>query len=403
MDKNSKYFQNVTNKILFILPHQILFTLSKNTLPKPSCPKCDNDLNYKEKYGQWFCDKCQKFLKKNHDKDSIFCPKCNFKNNEKDKFCYYCGTELKVICPKCMAEYKPGVKFCNRCRYRFFEQEEKKSQPSEKIPPPTPIPVATPVIDTDKISNDYKKSSSNIMSDDEKKSFKNKIAVFIIIITFFLAIFGYQAIILKNEATEEFRKEEETIMRKEAFYIVANQEENYYYDYTQQVEVYEKMTDYYAKRCTDIAIVLYMLNITENQRYQSSYYNDYWDEFTNYDEATRMMKINFYMLLGPVLNKTYSHPTVDQNYEEAKNDFVKFQRDNDEIIVDMEEEANEHLDKGLELNNEANNFGTGVIILAFGALISRLSKNFKRRKIAYGFFIISFIIFISGLLIVMSG
>ena len=55
-------------------------------------------------------------VKQSKHLDIINCNKCNCENETSNKFCFYCGTNLKKLeCPKCQTELNKSDKFCSQC------------------------------------------------------------------------------------------------------------------------------------------------------------------------------------------------------------------------------------------------------------------------------------------------
>ncbi len=61
------------------------------------------------------------------------CRKCNYfsREEEKDNFCPFCGTELIAVCPNCGEKIdNPYAEYCKYCgeKYRKIEHEDNSNE-----------------------------------------------------------------------------------------------------------------------------------------------------------------------------------------------------------------------------------------------------------------------------------
>jgi len=85
--------------------------------PSERCPRCNNALLYIQRYGRWYCNKCNQYVKH-------LCPICGESATYRTKlgtgYCTNCKTDLTYQCPTCRGplSYVPEYRrwYCYRCR-----------------------------------------------------------------------------------------------------------------------------------------------------------------------------------------------------------------------------------------------------------------------------------------------
>ena len=407
-----------------------------------SCSRCGSGLDYARKYDRWWCEQCGSYdrpskemdlrevgertaphrerareeeLAREHDsRDQVDCidearygeyawkgsledkEEEDFqldvdehypdeeadgqKENDEEKVCSSCGESVRYV-------EKYGRWWCEGCGR--YEREQLASS----------LPVATPVGGNE---SESKMKDLQVGDTQERKpgcrpvgavrssgkGFEIFITIFIIVLAIGASLTAYQGIQTKNKGDDKLLSAEESVLRGHAFDIITDEEKKVYSSYILDAQSYHDIMESY--------IIMY-LSERDDPKGDAAQRDLYWDIAGDALNKSQGAKRSFVRLFSLTMGEEYTDPDMDENYQEALEDYEDYFIEIQRISAGMREDADESYDDADDYEEQSDQYGYSTIILTVGTLVASLSLLPDKKKNKVVILVFTMMIFASGI------